>query len=105
MIRASGPMPLTITEPESTPEERATALAEQEEFRKNAAWFGAHAKEIRDQHAGKYVCVAGGELCVGDDPIEVYARAQAAYPGGGFFTIRISTHRGPKIYANRRLLG
>jgi hypothetical protein len=107
MIRAIGPPSPEIMEWEPTPDERATALAEQEEFRKNTRWFSAHAKEIRDQHPGKYICVAGQELFVADDAGEVYAQARAAHPipGGGFFTIRISEQRGLKIYANRRTVG
>jgi len=107
MIRSFGPPPLVVTEPECTPEEKAQALAEQEEFRKNIQWFGAHAKAIRDQHSGKYICVAGQELFVGDDPVEVVARARAAHPEltGGFFTKRLSLHRGPRIYAHQRPLG
>src|SRR5262249_2551608 len=102
MIRVAGPQPVVMMETEPSPEERATALAEQEEFRRNVAWFGSHAREIRDAHAGKFICVAGQELFVGEDPAEVYARARAAHPhpGGGFLTKRISTHRGPKVYAN-----
>lgn len=94
--------PLAVTEPPTTPDERARALAAADEFRKNIEWFGARAKEIRDAHTGKFICVLGQELFVGDDPVEVVARAKAAHPGhpGGSFSMRLSTHRGPKIYAN-----
>ena len=107
MIQASAPVQPVLSEPEPTPAEQALALAIQDEFRKNAVWFGTHAKEIRDSHAGRFICVAGQELFVGADPAEVCSRAKAAHPvpGGGFFTKRISPHRGPKIYANQRHLG
>lgn len=104
MIRALKPEPLALEISEVSDEERAANLAANEEFRKNIAWWNAHVKEIRDAHTGKFVCVAGQELFVGDDPIEVMARAKAAHPnpGFGFVSLRLSTHRGPKIYANRR---
>jgi hypothetical protein len=106
MIRSNGTTPLVITELASSPEEKLKALAEMEEFLKNTQWFSAHATEIRDLHAGKFICIAAQELFVGDDPVDVSARALAAHPrSGGFFTKRISEHRGPKIYANRWLLG
>ncbi len=101
MIVAKSEGLLPISEVEPTPEERTRALAEAEEYRTNVEWFGAHAKAIRDAHSGRFICIAGGELFVGDDPVEVYARARAAHPEhpGGFFTMYLSTHRGPKIYA------
>ena len=106
VIRAIGSTPLEIITTEATPDERAVALAEQEEFRKNVAWYGAHAGAIRDQHRGRFICIAGQQLFAGDDAVEVVAQARAAHPGrGGFFSRRISTHRGPRIYANQRLLG
>lgn len=102
MIRAFNSEPVVIEVPEVSDEERAANIAANEEFRKNVAWWNAHVKEIVAQHTGKFVCVAGQELFVGDDPIEVMARAKAAYPnpGYGFLSLRISTHRGPKIHAN-----
>jgi hypothetical protein len=92
----------TITEPPSSAEERARALAALEEFEKNVEWFGLHAKEIRDTHTGKFMCIMGQELFVGDDPIEVVARASTAHPEtpDGSFSMRLLPHRGPKIYAN-----
>ncbi|MCI0705134.1 MAG: hypothetical protein L0241_29085 [Planctomycetia bacterium] len=107
MIRALEPTPIVIETPPVSDEERATNLAVLAEFDKNVTWWNAHAEEIIAQHAGKFVCVAGQELFVGDDPAEVIARAQAAHPnpGRGFFTKHISTLQGPKIYANQRTLG
>jgi hypothetical protein len=105
MIVARGEAPpLTITEHPATPQEAALARAEAEEFRKNITWFGAHAQETRDAHSGKFICIGGQELFVGDDAVEVVARAKAAHPEltGGFFSMRLSVHRGPKIYANQR---
>lgn len=104
MIRALNPEPVIIEVPEISDEERAANIAANEEFKKNVAWWNAHVQEIGEQHAGKFVCVAGQELFVGDDPIEVTARAKAAHPnpGAGFLCFRISTHKGPMIHAHRR---
>jgi hypothetical protein len=104
MIRAAKPEPHVIEIPEISEEERAANLAANEEFKKNVAWWNAHVKEVGGKHAGKFVCVAGQELFVGDDPIEVTAQAKAAHPnpGAGFLCFRISTHEGPMIHARRR---
>jgi hypothetical protein len=103
MIRSLQPDSLAIEFPEATDEELAEGIAANAEFKKNVAWWNAHAKEIVPQHVGKFVCVAGQELFVGEDPIEVVARARAAHPnpGAGFLSFRIPTHQGPMIHANR----
>lgn len=104
MIRALRPTPFVIETPEVSDEERAANIASNEQFQLNLAWWNARAKEIRDAHTGKFVCVAGQELFVGDDPIEVVARAKAAHPkpGYGFLSLYLSPHRGPKIHAHQR---
>ena len=103
MIRALHPAPLTIEMPDVSDEERAAGVAANAEFKQNVAWWNAHVKEIVARHVGKFVCVAGQELFVGDDPIDVMGRAKAAHPnpGAGFLSLRISPLRGPKIHANR----
>ena len=67
-----------------------------ERFNKNLAWFEDHAVEIGKAHPGRYICVAGQVLFVGDDPAELFARARTAYPDdwGGFFTKAISARVG-----------
>lgn len=103
MIRATNPAPLVLETPEISEEERGANIAANEEFKKNVAWWNARVKEIRDEHTGKFVCVAGQELFVGDDPIDVMARAKAAHPSsGGFVSLYLSPQRGPKIHAHRR---
>jgi hypothetical protein len=104
MIRVIESAPLVVEIPAVSDEERAIGVAANAEFKKNVAWWNAHVNELSAQHAGKYVCIAGQECFVGDDPIEVTARATAAHPnpGGGFLCFRISIHRGPMIHANRR---
>lgn len=102
MIRALDPEPLVIDIPDVSDEERAAGMAANAEFKKNVAWWNARAGELGPQHLGKFVCVAGQELFVGDDPTEVVARATAAHPvpGSGFLCFRISTHQGPVIHAH-----
>jgi hypothetical protein len=66
----------------------ANIRATKERFCKNMAWFEAHAVEIGKNHPGRYICVAGEELFVGDDPTNLFARVRAAHPDdwGGVFT-------------------
>jgi hypothetical protein len=106
MIRVLPSAPRLIESPKVTEEERAASIASQEQFQLNLKWWNAHVAEIRAAHTGKYVCVAGQELFVGDDPIEVEARAKAAhpYPGYGFLSLYLSPLRGPKIHAHQRRL-
>ena len=107
MIVARGPSPPLVFEVmPCTPEERARNLAALEEFRKNVAWYNERAPEIWSVNTGKYMEILGQELFVGDDPVEVTARAKAAHPElGGSFSMRLSPYRGPKIYANRWYVG
>ena len=83
----------------TSPEERAQNLKNSAESKRNLKWFGEHAKEIRDQHSGKYIVILGQELFVGDDSREVYARARAAHPelNGAWYAMRLSKNRGPKV--------
>jgi hypothetical protein len=89
MIRALKNAPLVVETCEVSDEERAANIAASEQFQLNLAWWNARVKEIRDAHTGKFVCVAGQELFVGDDPDEVIARAEAAHPnpGRGFLSL------------------
>src|SRR5436190_4689383 len=105
MIRDSSPSGL---EPEirmemvTDPIEIAQAQAQFERFDRNVEWMQAHAQEVY-RHRGKIVCIAGQELFVGDDVLEVIARAKAAHPDDdGLFTRIIPKERGPRIYAHRR---
>jgi hypothetical protein len=104
MIRALKTEPLQIIEREVSDEERAANIAAQEQFQLNLAWWNARAKEIRDAHSGKFVCVAGQELFVGDDASEVMARVKAAHPkpGFGFFSLYLIPNRGLRIHAHQR---
>lgn len=111
MIRYIGPgpepAPVVVAIPEISDEERAANVAALAEHKKNATWWNEHADEIVARHAGKYVCVAGQELFVGDNPAEVTARAAAAHPSStrGFYFKHLPTDTGPRAYALRRTLG
>jgi hypothetical protein len=107
VIRAAEHAPLVIEIPPVSDEERAANIAALAELAKNVAWWNAHADAIIAQHAGKFVCVAGQEVFVGDDPVEVLARAKAAHPnpGRGFKSTHIPLHPGPTIHALQRTLG
>jgi hypothetical protein len=81
--------------------ENAKARAQLERFDRNYAWLEAHAAEIFS-HRGRYICVAGQQLFVGDDILEVLARAKAAHPedDGPFFQY-VPKERAARIYAHR----
>jgi hypothetical protein len=100
-----GPLPPPQTQiviEELSPEELAAYKARQERFRRNSDWLEAHAAEAF-AHRGKFLCIAGEELFVGDDVLEVVARAKAAHPeDDGLFTRYVPVERGPRIYAHRR---
>jgi hypothetical protein len=95
--------PFTI-EFETDPAKNAAARRQMEQFDLNWDWLEAHASEVYG-HRGKVVCIAGQELFVGDDVLEVEARARAAHPEDKGVLIRsIPKERGPRVYANRRVL-
>ncbi len=101
MIRARE-VPL-IVEIVTDPVELAKAHAQDERFKRNLAWFDAHALEIYTKYRGKCLCVAGQELFVADTPTEVLALARAAHPDdNGRFTRIIPKERIDRIYAHRR---
>jgi hypothetical protein len=83
------------------PAELAKARAQDERFRRNWAWFEAHAAEVYAAHRGKCVCVAGEQLFVADTPEEVLALAGAAHPeDDGRFTRYIPREKMDRIYAH-----
>ena len=45
------------------------------------AWIRAHFEEWVDKYAGKYAVVAAGELFVGEDPVQLEAKARRKHPG------------------------
>jgi hypothetical protein len=83
------------------PVEVAKAEAQHERFERNWDWLEAHASEVYS-HRGKFICIAGQDLFVGDSIQDVVARAKAAHPDDdGRLTRYIPKERGPRIYAYR----
>jgi hypothetical protein len=81
----------------------AEVQARSERFRRNLAWFEAHAEELYRTQRGKYLCIAGQEVFVADTAEVVLALAQAAHPeDDGRFTRYIPRVRTERIYAHRR---
>ncbi len=88
-----------VMQQDADPAELARAQARGEQFERNWAWLEAHAAEVYS-HRGKFICIAGQELFVGDTVEEVLTRAQAAHPeDDGRFTRYIPRERGPRVYA------
>ena len=54
------------------------------------------------QHRGKYYCIAGQEVFVGEDVMELIARARAAHPDDqGLITGYIPKEKAIRVYACR----
>jgi hypothetical protein len=83
------------------PVERTAARVRRERFERNWAWLEAHASEVY-RHRGKFVCISGQELFVGDTVDDVLTRSRAAHPDDdGRFTRYIPEEKGVRIYAHR----
>ncbi|MCI0360304.1 MAG: hypothetical protein L0211_17645 [Planctomycetaceae bacterium] len=84
------------------PQEIAEARRRREQFDRNSAWLQSHFAEVyTPENRGKVICIAGQEAFVGDDVLEVVARAKAAHPDdGGYFTRRIPRDNRVFVYAN-----
>ena len=79
----------------------AQARVQDERYKRNFAWFQAHAAEIFTHHRGKCICIAGAELFVADTPEAVIAQARAAHPeDDGSFMHYIPRQKVARIYAH-----
>ncbi|MGL4554566.1 MAG: hypothetical protein ACRC33_25665 [Gemmataceae bacterium] len=68
----------------------------------NRRWLEANWSAVLPQAFDEYLAVAGQEPFIADTPQEARALAEAAHPGDqGSFVRFVSSHRGPRIYANR----
>jgi hypothetical protein len=85
------------------PVELAKARAQRERFDRNAAWLQAHAHEVYPKCRGKFMCIAGEELFIGETVQEAIAAATAAHPDddGRFFRF-IPQKNLPSVYGNSR---
>jgi hypothetical protein len=89
-----------IVDAPMTVEELADFHRRQAQFRKNLEWYEAHAGEIGERYAGKFICVAGQEVFSGDTSQEARAKARAAHPeDGGAFGEYVRASKGPIVYA------
>ena len=92
--------PITMTEI-TDPAVVAEVQAQHERMRRNSDWLQAHVPTVYAQHRGKYICVCGQELFVGDSAEDVIARARAAHPDDDGFLLRyIPREKMERIYAH-----
>jgi hypothetical protein len=102
MVQDTHAPPVTM-EIVTDPVELAKARARHERFRRNLAWYQAHTKEIFGNCRGKYICIAGEQLFVGESAQAVLAQARAAHPeDDGFFLHYIQKEKAERIYAALR---
>lgn len=88
-----------VMEIETDPAICADFARRMDRFERNLDWLEAHAGEVYS-HRGKYICIAGQELFVGDTVEEVLEMAKASHPDDdGRFTRYIPKEKGPRIYA------
>lgn len=87
VIRASTELPPPAFEVITDPEESARLTAQKQRADRNAAWLQAHARDVY-RHRGKYFCVAGQELFLGDTAEAATAAARAKHPHDDGFIIR-----------------
>jgi hypothetical protein len=81
------------------PVEIALANERARKFKQNCDWLNTNAKEVYS-HRGKYVCIAGQQLFIGDDVKEVVARARTAHPDDDApFVQFVPNERSEAIYA------
>jgi hypothetical protein len=92
--------PDIVMEPVTDPEVLARARKQREQFDRNSAWLQQHIPEIYSRHRGKFICIAGAEVFMGDTAKEAVARAAAAHPEDeGMFTRYIPREKVARIYA------
>lgn len=81
--------------------ERARQRREQSD--RNWEWFRVRIADLARGNRGRYVCVAGQETFLADDPAEARRLAREAHPGDeGVILYRFRTSNRPLIYAHSR---
>jgi len=88
------------------PQELAKARAMQERADRNFRWYADHIREIAtDANRGKFVCIAGQEMFLAEDPVTASDLATAAHPeDDGYFVEYIPKEKVVRVYANQWLL-
>ncbi len=80
--------------------ELTKAHQQREQFDRNSAWLQAHISAIYAKHRGKYICIAGQGLFVGDTLQDAITQATTAHPDDeGWFTRYIPKEKVARIYA------
>jgi hypothetical protein len=83
-------------------EESAKAKSRRESFDRNSAWLHANASEVYTKYRGKFICIAGEELFVGNTFAETITKAKSAHPeDDGKFVHYIPKEKVARIYANQ----
>jgi hypothetical protein len=92
-------LPEITMEEVTDPIQLAQARRQREQFDRNSAWLQANIPPVYSQHRGKFICVAGEELFVGETVSEAIAQATKAHPEDeGWFTRYIPVKRMAGIY-------
>jgi hypothetical protein len=92
-------LPEITMEEVTDPIQLAQARRQREQFDRNSAWLQANIPLVYSQHRGKFICVAGEELFVGETVSEAIAQATKAHPEDeGWFTRYIPVKRMAGIY-------
>jgi hypothetical protein len=92
-----------VMEEVTDPQETAGAKEQHERFQRNVAWLRANAAEVYSNHRGKYLCIAGQELFVGDTAREAFTAGAAAHPeDDGSFVQYVPRDVMARIYADSR---
>jgi hypothetical protein len=79
----------------------ASAEVRRRAFERNQAWLEAHASEVFSQNRGRFYCISGQELFVGESADAALREARAAHPDDeGRFTGYIPREKMDRIYAN-----
>lgn len=93
--------PAIVIQEVTDPQEVAEAQARRTRFDRNETWLQAHAAEIYRRHRGRYICIAGEELFVGDTADGAYALGKTAHPeDDGSFVRYIPKEKLPRVYAD-----
>ena len=82
-------------------EDLARSHAQDAQIERNSDWLQAHIAEVYSQHRGRFICVSGEELFVGNSAPEVESQARAVHPEDeGMLTRYIPKEKGIRIYAH-----
>lgn len=85
------------------PDELARAQAQRERADRNAAWLQANAGTVYPRNRGRFICIAGEELCAAKTAQEALALARSVQPDDDGRILRyIPRERVPRIDADLR---